>query len=119
MRAHTRQGFIPSFSSPQRLAYVHVVEEATNARDHKGQLLSHTYQVIGGRFPLDPQRVIQTPWSFHKSGWRASKNLYPSRSKAEENLSAAVEESASLPQAETVAQGAEATPPEATAVEGT
>jgi hypothetical protein len=30
-----------------------------------------------------------------------------------------VEESASLPQAETVAQGAEATPPEATVVEGT
>jgi hypothetical protein len=43
MRAHTRQGFIPWFSSPQRLAYVHVVEEATKAKDHKGQLLSHTY----------------------------------------------------------------------------
>jgi hypothetical protein len=26
--------------------------------------------------------VIQTPRSFHKSGWRASKNLYPSKSKA-------------------------------------
>jgi hypothetical protein len=45
--------------------------------------LSHlSLWVIGGGFPLDSQRVIQTPWSFHKSGWRASKNLYPSRSKA-------------------------------------
>jgi hypothetical protein len=35
------------------------------------------------------------------------------------NPSAAVEDSASLPQAETVTQGAEATPPEATVVEGT
>jgi hypothetical protein len=31
----------------------------------------------------------------------------------------AVEESASLPQAETIVQGVEATPPEATVVEGT
>jgi hypothetical protein len=37
---------------------------------------------------------------------------------AEENPPAAVEESASLPQAEVVAQGAEATPPEAIVVEG-
>jgi hypothetical protein len=37
---------------------------------------------MGGGFPLESQRVIQTPWSFHKSVWRASKNLYPSRSKA-------------------------------------
>jgi hypothetical protein len=42
----------------------------------------------------------------------------PDAAAAEENLSAAVEESASLPQAETVAEGAEATPPEATVVEG-
>jgi hypothetical protein len=37
---------------------------------------------------------------------------------AEENPTPAVEESAPLPQAETVAQGAEATLPEATVVEG-
>jgi hypothetical protein len=37
---------------------------------------------MGGGFPLESQRVMQTPWSFHKLGWRASKNLYPSRSKA-------------------------------------
>jgi hypothetical protein len=37
---------------------------------------------------------------------------------AEEDPSAAVEEFASLPQAKTVAQGAEATPSEATVVEG-
>jgi hypothetical protein len=36
----------------------------------------------------------------------------------EENPSPAVEESASLPQCETVAPGAEATPPEATVVKG-
>jgi hypothetical protein len=38
---------------------------------------------------------------------------------AKENPSPVVEESAPLPQAETVALGAEATPPEATVVEGT
>jgi hypothetical protein len=38
---------------------------------------------------------------------------------AKENPSVAIEESASLPQAETVAQGAEATLPEDTVVEGT
>jgi hypothetical protein len=38
---------------------------------------------------------------------------------AKENPSAAIEESASLPQVETVAQGAEATLPEDTVVEGT
>jgi hypothetical protein len=43
----------------------------------------------------------------------------PDAAAAEENSSAAVEESASLPQAETVAQRAEATVPEATVVEGT
>jgi hypothetical protein len=39
---------------------------------------------LGNRWRLSTRftRVIQTPWSFHKSGWRASKNLYPSRSKA-------------------------------------
>jgi hypothetical protein len=37
---------------------------------------------------------------------------------AEENLMLAVEESARLAQAETMAPGAEATPPEATVVEG-
>jgi hypothetical protein len=37
----------------------------------------------------------------------------------EEDPSAVVEECKSLPQAETVAQGVEATPPEATIVEGT
>jgi hypothetical protein len=35
--------FILWFSSPQRLAYVHVVEEATKAKDHKDPLLSLTY----------------------------------------------------------------------------
>jgi hypothetical protein len=71
-----RQGFIPWFSSPQSLAYVHVVEEATKAKDYKDPLLSHlSLRVIGGDFPLDSQGVIQTPWIFHKSGWRASKNL--------------------------------------------
>jgi hypothetical protein len=43
----------------------------------------------------------------------------PSTATAEENPSPAVEKSAPLPQAETVALGAEATPPEATVVEGT
>jgi hypothetical protein len=43
----------------------------------------------------------------------------PSAAATEENPSSAVEESSFLPQAETVARGAEATPPEATVVEGT
>jgi hypothetical protein len=43
----------------------------------------------------------------------------PSTAAAEKDPSAAVEESTSLPQAETVAQGAEDTPPEATIVERT
>jgi hypothetical protein len=42
----------------------------------------------------------------------------PSAAAAEENPTLAVEESTPLPQAETVAPGAEATPPEATLVEG-
>jgi hypothetical protein len=42
----------------------------------------------------------------------------PEAATAEEYPPTAVEESASLPQAETVAQGAEATPPEATIVGG-
>jgi hypothetical protein len=42
----------------------------------------------------------------------------PSVAAAEENLTLAVEESTPLPQAETVAPCAEATPPEATIVEG-
>jgi hypothetical protein len=42
----------------------------------------------------------------------------PSAAADEENPMLAVEESAPLPQAETVAPGAEATPPEATVVEG-
>jgi hypothetical protein len=42
----------------------------------------------------------------------------PSTAAAEENLTLAVEESAPLPQAETMAPGAEATPTEATVVEG-
>jgi hypothetical protein len=43
----------------------------------------------------------------------------PDAAAAEENPSAAVEESASLPQTETVTQGAEASSPEDTVVEGT
>jgi hypothetical protein len=42
----------------------------------------------------------------------------PSTTAVEENPTLAVEESAPLPRAETVALGAEATPPEATVVEG-
>jgi hypothetical protein len=42
----------------------------------------------------------------------------PSAAAAEENLTLAVEESTPQPQAKTVAPGAEATPPEATLVEG-
>jgi hypothetical protein len=42
----------------------------------------------------------------------------PDVAATEENLSLAVEESASIPQSETVAPGSEATPPEATVVEG-
>jgi hypothetical protein len=42
----------------------------------------------------------------------------PDAAADEENPSAAVKESASLSQAETVAQGVEAMPPEATIVEG-
>jgi hypothetical protein len=42
----------------------------------------------------------------------------PSTAAAEENPSPAVEESAPLPQAEIVAPSAEATPPEATVMEG-
>jgi alpha-D-ribose 1-methylphosphonate 5-triphosphate synthase subunit PhnH len=42
----------------------------------------------------------------------------PDVAAAEEDPPAAVEESASLPQVETIAQGAEATPPEATVLEG-
>jgi hypothetical protein len=42
----------------------------------------------------------------------------PSAAATEENLPPAEEESASLPQGETVALGAEAMPPEATVVEG-
>jgi hypothetical protein len=42
----------------------------------------------------------------------------PSTEATEKNLSPAVEESASLPQGEPVAPGAEAAPPEATVVEG-
>jgi hypothetical protein len=43
----------------------------------------------------------------------------PSATTAKENPSSAVEESSTLPQAQTIARGAEATPPEATVVEGT
>jgi hypothetical protein len=43
----------------------------------------------------------------------------PSTAAAEENPSPTVEESAPLLQAETMAPGAEAMPPEATVVEGT
>jgi hypothetical protein len=43
----------------------------------------------------------------------------PSTAAAEENPSPAIEESASLPQGETVAPGVEVAPPEATIVEGT
>jgi hypothetical protein len=43
----------------------------------------------------------------------------PSATADDKDPSPAVEESAALPQAETIAQGAEATPPEATIVEGT
>jgi hypothetical protein len=43
----------------------------------------------------------------------------PSTAAGEEESSPAVEESAALPQAEFVAQGAVPTPPEATIVEGT
>jgi hypothetical protein len=43
----------------------------------------------------------------------------PSAAAGEEDPSPAVEDSATLPQAETIAQGAEATSPEATIVEGT
>jgi hypothetical protein len=43
----------------------------------------------------------------------------PSTAATEENPSPAVEESASLPQGETMAPDAEVTPPEATVVEGT
>jgi hypothetical protein len=42
----------------------------------------------------------------------------PSTTAAEENPTLAAEESTPLPQAEAVAPGAEATPPEATVVEG-
>jgi hypothetical protein len=42
----------------------------------------------------------------------------PSAAAAEENPTLAVEESTPLPQAKTVAPGAEATPPDATLVEG-
>jgi hypothetical protein len=42
----------------------------------------------------------------------------PSAATGEEDPSPAVEESATLPRAKTVAQGVEATPPEATVVEG-
>jgi hypothetical protein len=42
----------------------------------------------------------------------------PDAAATEENPPAAVEESTPLPQAETMASGAEATPPEATMVEG-
>jgi hypothetical protein len=45
-----RQVFIPWFSPPQRLAYVHVVKEATKAKDHKGQLL--TPITLGNRWRL-------------------------------------------------------------------
>jgi hypothetical protein len=40
---HTRDTIYPVVGSPQRLAYVHVVEEATNAKDHKDPLVSLTY----------------------------------------------------------------------------
>jgi hypothetical protein len=43
----------------------------------------------------------------------------PSAAVGEEDPSPAVEESETLPQAETIARGAEAIPPEATVVEGT
>jgi hypothetical protein len=43
----------------------------------------------------------------------------PSAAAAQEDPSPAVEESTSLPQVETVAQGAEVRPPEAIVVEGT
>jgi hypothetical protein len=43
----------------------------------------------------------------------------PSTATAEEDPSLAVQESTPFPQAETVVPGAEATPPEATVVEGT
>jgi hypothetical protein len=53
-----------------------------------------------------------------KSTYLSWEGEEPDVAATEEDLPAAVEESASLPQAETVAQGAEATPPEAIVVEG-
>jgi hypothetical protein len=65
---HKGQQFISWFSSPQRLAYIHIVEVS-----HKGYeisldpLLSHTYhQSIRWRVSTKQVRVIQTSWSFHK-----------------------------------------------------
>jgi hypothetical protein len=65
---HKGQQFISWFSSPQRLAYIHVVEVS-----HKGYgisldpLLSHTYhQSNRWRVSTKHVRVIQTSWSFHK-----------------------------------------------------
>jgi hypothetical protein len=52
----------------------------------------------------------------HDLSWEGEE---PSAAAAEEDPSPAVKESASLLQAETVAQGAKATPSEATVVEGT
>jgi hypothetical protein len=64
---HKGQQFIPWFGSPQRLAYIHVVEVS-----HKGYgisldpLLSHTYhQSNRWRVSTKQVRVIQTSWSFY------------------------------------------------------
>jgi hypothetical protein len=53
-----------------------------------------------------------------KSTYLSWEGEEPSAAAGEEDPSPAVEESTSLPRAETVAQGVEATPPEATVVEG-
>jgi hypothetical protein len=59
---------------------------------------------------------ICTVQEIHDLSWEGEE---PSAAAAEEDPSPAVKESASLLQAETVAQGAKATPSEATVVEGT
>jgi hypothetical protein len=54
-------------------------------------------------------------WKSTDLSWEGDE---PSAATTEENVTLTVEESDPLPQAETVAPGAEATPPEATVVEG-
>jgi hypothetical protein len=61
------QGFIPWFSLPQRLAYLHVVEEAKIVVESHSSSLTH-HQSDGLRFPLSDQVITDLHVAHHKHG---------------------------------------------------